>query len=77
MLEGFGESFRKAQQAARDADARAAAQKAEDRARSIRIEQKLDILIAALAEEEDAGYTPAQTLDGQPMGGERDQSQPL
>lgn len=40
-----------------------------------RIEQKLDILIAALAEDE--GDEPGQTLDGDAAGGERDQSQGL
>lgn len=42
-----------------------------------RIEQKLDILIAALAQEEDDAPLPTLTLDGDPMPRERDQSQPL
>lgn len=42
-----------------------------------RIERKLDILIAALAQEEDDTPLPTLTLDGEPVPGERDQSQPL
>ena len=43
-----------------------------------RIEQKLDVLIAALAaEEEDAGMSPVRTLDGAEAGGERDVLSPL
>ena len=38
-----------------------------------RIEAKLDVLIAALADEEEIEL-PARTLDGQPAGGERDQT---
>lgn len=41
-----------------------------------RIEQKLDTLIAALAEDDEDGPA-ASTLDGEPAGGRRDQSQPL
>jgi hypothetical protein len=41
----------------------------------MRIEAKLDILISALAAEEEDG--PALSLDGQPIGGERDQGSPL
>jgi hypothetical protein len=41
----------------------------------MRIEAKLDILISALAE--DDGDEPLLTLDGQPIGGERDQGSPL
>lgn len=40
-----------------------------------RIEQKLDHLIQALAEDEEPA--PSLTLDGQPVGGERDQDRPL
>ena len=36
-----------------------------------RIEAKLDVLITALAGEEEEAL-PATTLDGQPTGGERD-----
>lgn len=38
-----------------------------------RIESKLDMLIMALAEEDDEGFA----LDGSPMGMERDTNQPL
>ena len=41
-----------------------------------RIEGKLDVLIAALAGEEEEEL-PATTLDGQPAGGERDQKATL
>ena len=41
-----------------------------------RIEKKLDMLIAALAEGDEDGPA-ASMLDGEPAGGERDQSQPL
>lgn len=40
-----------------------------------RVEKKLDVLIAALAEEEEE--PPALTLDGVPAGGERDQTTTL
>lgn len=40
-----------------------------------RIERKLDALIDALIEDGEAA--PTLTLDGNPEGGERDQSQPL
>jgi hypothetical protein len=39
-----------------------------------RIEAKLDILIAALSDDEDG---PATSLDGTPAGAERDQTQSL
>jgi hypothetical protein len=41
-----------------------------------RIEAKLDALLAALAEE-DEQEAPAQSLDGEYAGQERDQNQPL
>lgn len=41
-----------------------------------RIEAKLDALIEALAED-DAQEDPAFDLEGQPLGGERDQNQEL
>lgn len=41
-----------------------------------RIEAKLDALLAALAEEEERDE-PAQTLDGEYAGSERDPNQPL
>lgn len=40
-----------------------------------RLERKVDVLIAALAEEEDE--QTERTLDGDPVPGERDQSQSL
>jgi hypothetical protein len=42
----------------------------------VRIEQKLDVLIAALAGEEEEEQPPI-TLDGAPAGGERDPWKPL
>ena len=51
-------------------------QQEEDRQRMVRIEQKLDALIAALAEEEEPATIT--DLDGRTYEfGERDQSQPL
>ncbi len=41
----------------------------------LRVERKLDVLIAAMGEDEDC--KPGLTLDGEPAGGERDQSQSL
>ncbi|MFS8372416.1 hypothetical protein JH314_08300 [Xanthomonas campestris] len=42
-----------------------------------RIEQKLDALLDALAEDDQEGEEPARTLDGELAGAERDQSQGL
>ncbi|MGX2089243.1 hypothetical protein ACWJLF_19050 [Xanthomonas axonopodis pv. maculifoliigardeniae] len=42
-----------------------------------RIEAKLDVLIAALAEDGEEREEPARTLDGELAGGERDQSMGL
>jgi hypothetical protein len=42
-----------------------------------RIERKLDLMIEALAAEDDNTDQLQLTLDGDPMPGERDQSQPL
>lgn len=42
-----------------------------------RIEAKLDILISALAEDDEEEPAPALTLDGGLSGGERDQDRPL
>lgn len=42
-----------------------------------RIEAKLDTLISALAEDDGEDEASALTLDGQPAGGERDQSRSL
>lgn len=46
----------------------------QDTERLKRIEAKLDALIVALADDEDA---PATSLDGAPAGAERDQTQSL
>lgn len=45
----------------------------------VRIEEKLDRLILALADDYDEGdeQPPALTLDGEPAGQERDQGQEL
>lgn len=48
-----------------------------DRAQLARIEAKLDVLIAALAEEEEPEPPPLVDLDGHPAGAERDQTQTL
>lgn len=42
-----------------------------------RIEAKLDVLIAALADDDEEHEEPARTLDGELAGGERDQSMGL
>lgn len=42
-----------------------------------RIEAKLDALLEALADEGEEMERPALTLDGEAVGGERDDSQPL
>lgn len=42
-----------------------------------RIEDKLDALLAALADEGEEMGQPELTLDGHAVGGERDDSQPL
>lgn len=42
-----------------------------------RIEGLLTVLVDALAGEEDDGDQPEQTLDGQPLAGERDPWSPL
>ena len=47
----------------------------EDRARLVRIEAKLDVLIAALSD--DDGDDPQYSLDGELMFGARDEGAPL
>ena len=42
-----------------------------------RIEAKLDALLEALADEGEETEQPVLTLDGEAVGGERDDSQPL
>lgn len=42
-----------------------------------RIEAKLDALLEALADEVEETEQPVLTLDGEAVGGERDDSQPL
>ncbi|MCG7328046.1 hypothetical protein [Achromobacter sp. ACRQX] len=42
-----------------------------------RIEAKLDALLEALADEGEEMERPELTLDGEAVGGERDDSQPL
>ncbi len=50
----------------------------EDSARLKRVEGKLDALLGALAaEDEEEREEPATTLDGDPVPGERNQSQSL
>ena len=47
----------------------------EDRARLVRIEAKLDVLVAALSD--DDGDDPQYSLDGELMFGARDEGAPL
>lgn len=49
----------------------------EDRARLARIEAKLDVLIAALADDEDEDSPLQFTLDGEPLSRDREEGVPL
>ena len=49
----------------------------EDRARLVRIEAKIDMLIAALAADEDEDSPLQLTLDGEPLFRDREEGLPL